>query len=106
MPIALPLGSKAAWAADYVGLCVDGEWIMLSPNAESFILEFSKLNCEFPLTVAVSESDTYDVYFDGIKVDAQTPIQYHEERLAPNDTIPVELVDRHNGDVSSFAMLT
>lgn len=106
MLIAFAFGSNVAWAADYVGLCVDGQWVTLSPNAESSTIEFNKLNCEFPLTISVSESDTYDVYFDGVKVDTQTPIQYQIKRLDPNDTIPVQLVDRHNGEISSFAVLT
>lgn len=90
----------------YINLYINEQYQHLVLGESPTIVEVPSLNCEYDLSIRADPSEDYEIYFDGIEISNGEEFSYRLQMLDPNYTVPIWVVERDNGAVTSFALST
>lgn len=90
----------------YVNLYINGQYTHLVLGQSPAMIEVPSLNCEVDLSIRADVSPAYEIYFDGIEISDGHEIAYRLQMLDQNYTVPIWVVNRANGGVTSYVLST
>lgn len=97
---------SAVSACGYVNLYINGQYTHLVLGQSSPLIEVPTLNCETDISIRADISPAYEIYFDGIEISDGHEIEYRLQMLDQNYTVPIWVINRENGGVTSYVLST